>query len=456
MSEQNAASTGIDGSAIGSARWILRVRDLEANLNFFRDRLGFRLESLQPAESPTRATMSGYGLLLGLRQDDRDDAPTLQLSLRDPSSPDLAAMIAPNGSRIEFVTDRPALELPADDPEFVLSRLDDDASWTLGRAGMRYRDLIPHRQGGRYIASHIQITDAGPVADYVHYHRVLFQLIYCRRGWARLVYEAQGEPFMMHAGDCVLQPPQIRHRVLESGDELEVIEISCPAEHETLADHDLTLPDDEIDPEREFGGQRFQFHRAEAAVWRPWRLEGFECRDLGIAEASGGVVTGHVVRSHGRASTKAMVQESEFLLLYVLSGRARLDTSIAGNHRIAADDCVVVPTGESYSFAESDDALEFLEIRANALEAADPIELPIDGTLDLHNFNPSEVKDLVPEYLRECKARGISSVRIVHGKGTGALRAMVHSILERAPEVESFRLAGGDGGSWGATLVELS
>ena len=85
-----------------------------------------------------------------------------------------------------------------------------------GRAGMIYRDLLPDRQGGRFIASHITIPDGGPVPDYVHHHDVRFQVIHCVRGWVDVVYEDQGPPFRMHAGDTVLQPPHIRHRVLEA------------------------------------------------------------------------------------------------------------------------------------------------------------------------------------------------------------------------------------------------
>ena len=71
---------------------------------------------------------------------------------------------------------------------------------------MEYRDLLPDRLGGRLIASHIRIRDGGPVPDYVHYHAIDFQLIYVRAGWVRVVYEDQGPPFVMHAGDCVVQP----------------------------------------------------------------------------------------------------------------------------------------------------------------------------------------------------------------------------------------------------------
>ncbi len=85
----------------------------------------------------------------------------------------------------------------------------------------------------------------------------------------------------------------------------------------------------------------------------------------------------------------------------------------------------------------------------------EPIQLPIDGVLDLHTFKPQEIKDLVIDYLAACQERGILRVRIIHGKGIGNLRRTVHSILSRHPEVISFSLAGEHLGSWGATIVHL-
>lgn len=81
-------------------------------------------------------------------------------------------------------------------------------------------------------------------------------------------------------------------------------------------------------------------------------------------------------------------------------------------------------------------------------------EYPIDGTLDLHTFRPQEVRDLVPDYLEACRGRGIYEVRIIHGKGQGVLRQLVHSILEKNPHVDSYGTPS-DASSWGATVVVL-
>jgi DNA-nicking Smr family endonuclease len=81
--------------------------------------------------------------------------------------------------------------------------------------------------------------------------------------------------------------------------------------------------------------------------------------------------------------------------------------------------------------------------------------LPIDGTLDLHTFLPSEAASVVEEYLEACHQAGIRAVRIVHGKGTGSMKRTVEAVLRRHPRVESFRTSDEAGGGWGATLVDL-
>jgi len=83
------------------------------------------------------------------------------------------------------------------------------------------------------------------------------------------------------------------------------------------------------------------------------------------------------------------------------------------------------------------------------------VPYPIDGTLDLHTFQPREIKDLVPEYIKVCREENILQIRIIHGKGKGNLRRTVHAILDRHPCVIQYWHEGGSGGSWGATVVQL-
>ncbi len=85
----------------------------------------------------------------------------------------------------------------------------------------------------------------------------------------------------------------------------------------------------------------------------------------------------------------------------------------------------------------------------------DPIDYPIDGTLDLHQFRPNETKDVVLDYIAECLKRDILAIRIVHGKGIGVQREIVRSVLSTHPNVIRFRHEEGSGGSWGATVVDL-
>jgi dsDNA-specific endonuclease/ATPase MutS2 len=80
--------------------------------------------------------------------------------------------------------------------------------------------------------------------------------------------------------------------------------------------------------------------------------------------------------------------------------------------------------------------------------------IELGDTLDLHHFRPSDVRDLVPDFVEDARAKGYAEVRIIHGKGTGSLRRSVHALLERSPHVASFRLAD-DRSAWGATIVTL-
>lgn len=84
-----------------------------------------------------------------------------------------------------------------------------------------------------------------------------------------------------------------------------------------------------------------------------------------------------------------------------------------------------------------------------------PVQLPINGILDLHPFSPRDIKTLIPDYIEECILRKIHQIRIIHGKGTGNLQRSVHALLSRNPHVTHYRLADNSSGGWGATIVDL-
>lgn len=338
---------------IQSAQIVLPCKHLNETLEFFTEALGFRVEMIFPADAPRTTVISGYGLTLRLENSDTIQPLTLKL-FGDFSNISEREIYSPDGVRVILIDARSKIEIPEGTNEFVLTTLENENSWKLGRAGMFYRDLIPSRLGGRFIASHIRILEGGEVPDYVHFHKIRFQMIYCLAGWARLVYEDQGEPFLMKAGDCVLQPPEIRHRVLESSDNFEVLEIGCPAVHETFADHALNLPTDKFSPERVFGNQRFIHHIAEKAVWKPAEFDGFETRDTGIFAVTENLADVRVFRAVADASF-SVNHSDEFLFFFVLQGELRCFDDKGAIYCLKVGDCVVLPSGAKYSIkAEKD------------------------------------------------------------------------------------------------------
>lgn len=90
------------------------------------------------------------------------------------------------------------------------------------------------------------------------------------------------------------------------------------------------------------------------------------------------------------------------------------------------------------------------------MEEGAPHEIPITSEIDLHTFRPGDLGSLLPEYFRECRRLGILEVRVIHGKGTGALRAGVHRLLEKSEDVVSFGSGNELSGGWGATIVHLA
>jgi len=338
---------------------------IATDMPFFTKTLGFRLDKIFPADDPAVAVLSGHGVRIRLDATiaGQSRIPDLRLLVTDPGNIAGGAgeLTAPNGMRIFIEQRDPLLVTPPTQHSYIVRRLADAAPWVIGRAGMHYRDLIPDRLGGSIIASHIRIPDGGPVPDMVHYHTVGFQLIFCVAGWVDLVYEDQGPEFRLHAGDCVIQPPEIRHRVLFASENIEVVEIGVPAEHVTTIDHDMTLPNGPANPDRRFQGQRFVHHREADATWTDWRLPGFAARDTGIGDGTNGVAGVKVAKWQGGDSVTA-IHDCDIAFDFVMTGSMILSVEGEPDFQLSAGDAFVVPPGRKAHFHECSDDLELMEV----------------------------------------------------------------------------------------------
>lgn len=338
----------------------LPTQELRDDLPFYTRKLGFRLDMIYPADNPSVAVLSGHGLRLRIEKGAAEAPGTLRILTDDKGfAGGEKVLIAPNGTRIEVDELNPPLVLPATEHAFVVRRLADQAPWVIGRAGMEYRDLVPSRLGGAMIASHIRVPD-GPVPDMVHYHKVGFQLIFCVAGFVDVLYEDQGGVLRIEAGDCFIQPPQIRHKVLYS-EGVQVVEIGVPAEHVTEIDHEMTLPTPHFRPEREWDGQRFVHSLGSKGAFTPFRIPGFEARDTTVNENTRGVASVMVARPRGGPAPWTKHQ-GDILFSFVMTGAMTLEGEGKAPFRLAPGDAFVIPPGMATRYADCTDDLELLEV----------------------------------------------------------------------------------------------
>jgi uncharacterized protein YjlB len=339
-----------------SGEVVLGVDDLPTTQSFFCDRLGFRLVSILGADDPEVVVLEGGGLRVRLDRSVRPEPVRLRLAHDGLRS----RLVAPNGTVVDLVPRRAGLVVPPLRAVGGVTRPGGPESWHTGRAGMLYRDLVPDRAGGHLIASHIRIPGGGPVPDYVHHHAVSFQLIYCARGWVDVLYEDQGPAIRMQPGDCVLQPPHIRHRVLHCSPGFEVFEVASPAIHETFVDHQIELPTGHVAPDRDFEGQRFVWHRAEGAPWSAGAA-GWQERDTGIGDATGNLV--RVVAVRPINGTDAVLGSIDRVTVAVVSeGTAIVRLDDAKPVPVDHGCCVVVPAGVASTWTERSSDLEIVTV----------------------------------------------------------------------------------------------
>ena len=346
------------------AELVLPSTNLNEDVEFLK-KIGFRLNNVYPADDPAVARLSGHGMCIRLNRSAHSPVPVVNILTDHPQNfaDGKNEIVAPNGTVFKIQSKSFHLEIPKIQNKFQVCRLEEGAKWVTGRAGMLYRDLIPGRLGGAIIASHIRIPNGGPVQDVVHYHTIRFQLIYCYKGWVKVVYEDQGPPFVLEAGDCVTQPPEIRHCVLESSKNMEVIEIGVPAQHLTTVDHEMELPTPTYLPSREFSGQQFCHHQLKKATWIPWWLDGFQFRETGVCNATKALASVHVARPLNNGTRPPLLSHNaDIYFNFVLDGEMELYVEGHGTYKLSAEDTYVIPPGLKHQICEYSKNLELLEV----------------------------------------------------------------------------------------------
>ena len=333
----------------------------------FIDALGFRLDRIWPADYPSFAALSGHGTQRSSLERSTDAAPVaLRLYADDPAA-FAGGRTEPHHPR-RPPNRRGGRESPARHSRDVFARdSSSGGSWTASPGSSAAPACATAISSPSVWEAPSSLPTSaspmpGPVADMVHYHTVGFQLIFCHRGWVRLVYEDQGPPFVLCAGDCVIQPPEIRHRVLEASAGVEVIEIGVPAEHLTSIDHEMELPTPHFRPEREFRGTKFVLHREAEATWEPWRTPGFEARETGIGAATRGVAGVQVARRIPGTAIPATRHDTDILFGFLRAGSVTLSVEGHPDHALTAGDAFVLPPHLTVAIREPSDDLEILEV----------------------------------------------------------------------------------------------
>ena len=159
----------------------------------------------------------------------------------------------------------------------------------------------------------------------------------------------------------MIQPPEIRHRVLFASDNIEVIEIGVPAEHVTTIDHQMTLPNGPANPDRRFQGQRFVHHKADQAIWAPNALPGYQSRDTTISENTQNVAGVHVLKK-GEGVPDWASHDADILFTFVMEGTMMLEGEGRDPYHLEPGDAFVIPPGMKTRYADPSDDIELLQV----------------------------------------------------------------------------------------------
>ena len=333
------------------------VSDLARSLEFYKEKQGFRLLMIRPADDPREAVIEKGGARVRLFKASPDQVkqgPVLEFESPDKSS---NIQYDPDGLPIAYL---PKEDFPdsfeAGPQKFQFMRATPEG-WHQGRAGMEYRDLIPDRLNGHYIASHIHVKDHTSLADQPHFHPIRYQMIYCLAGEASVSYQDQGPDIVFKAGDCLLQPPGIIHRVNACSDGFQVLEICSPADHATwIADESMF--NTKKKSKKTYGDQYFCHSQATKAQWQ--ESENHSKRSFGFGKATKSDFDPVILRFHQKSYEISPVPYNRFFFLL----KGGLDLDYPGHPVLSfqAHDCYVIPAHQPARLTHIAPHAELIEV----------------------------------------------------------------------------------------------
>tara|TARA_Y100000590_G_C15684130_1_gene1000943 strand:+ start:138 stop:1208 length:1071 start_codon:yes stop_codon:yes gene_type:complete len=299
--------------------------NLEEDIDYYEKNLKFKLVEIYPAESPEVAILSGHGMRIRLETNTSLNPGRIRIAKKNISNLNKSkkTFLASNGTEIEIVQESTNHSLLFSNEEMQVNNFDED-NWLNGRAGMLYRNLINEKTKVNFIASHIKIPKGGPVNDKVHYHEINFQIIFCFNGWAKVVYENQGDPITLSKFDCILQPPKIRHKVLESSDNLEVLELTVPGRHSTKIDNKMILPNNIIDKEKLFSNMKFCYFNYKNSQIEKSDTSNILCRNTNIDIATNYKASVEILESQSIARYQ-INNKNKIFFIFVLDGKITIN-----------------------------------------------------------------------------------------------------------------------------------
>lgn len=244
--------------------------------------------------------------------------------------------------------------------------------WEVGSDGSLFRNLTDSLEFSLIDIKQEKACQQQSLTEYSIYHDLKFHMLHCLQGSVRLVYELQGPPFVFSAGDILLEPPLIRHQVLEKSTDLRILEFSSPVERATYAEFETQLPTYNYDPEAKFCGQNFKHFRRQDAIFTNafgmWASNCWKCCNTLVDEASGNKLSAVIYvlddsRPISALATNTYFKHSAGMLYFrIIAGYMDIFINLARSKKHYAGSTVILNSTDAVKIGRCSANIEFVAV----------------------------------------------------------------------------------------------